>query len=88
MKAVIDTDVIAYLLLGTQPFAAAKACFMRTTRRAPAYWEADLANGLSQSVRAGVLPAGEPAVPIATLAAAAAGGRRLGAVDGNRNIRA
>lgn len=63
MKAVIDTNVVAYLLLGTAPFsAAAKACFRLTTRRlAPAHWESELANVLWQSVRAGVLPAGEAA---------------------------
>ena len=70
MKAVVDTNVIAYLLLGTAPFAAAaRRCFESTTERlAPAHWEAELDNVLWQPVRAGVLPPAEarPRLHLAT----------------------
>lgn len=61
MKAVIDTNVVAYLLLGTESFAdESRACFERVeTLLAPAHWEAELANVVWMAVRAGVLPAAE-----------------------------
>jgi len=57
VKAVIDTNVVAYLLLGTQAFVdEARACFERVvTPLAPAHWEAELANVVWMAVRAGVL---------------------------------
>ena len=58
MKAVVDTNVIAYLLLGTETFVdEARRCFEVVSRPlAPAHWEAELTNVLWLAVRAGVLP--------------------------------
>ena len=57
MKAVVDTNVIAYLLLGTEQFVdEARDCFAAVTvPMAPAHWEAELANVIWIAVRAGVL---------------------------------
>lgn len=46
MKAVIDTNVVAYLLLGTKAFIdEARTCFEQVaTPLAPAHWEAELAH--------------------------------------------
>lgn len=64
MKAVVDTNVIAYLLLGTEAFVnESRACFERVdTPLAPAHWEAELANVVWMAVKATVLPAGEAPV--------------------------
>ena len=61
MKAVVDTNVVAYLLLGTEAFAdEAKACFTTVSNPiAPAHWEAELANVVWMAVRAGILPQAE-----------------------------
>lgn len=61
VKAVVDTNVIAYLLLGTAPFAdEARGCLEIVTRpMAPGHWEAELANVLWMAVRGGVLAAQE-----------------------------
>jgi predicted nucleic acid-binding protein len=61
VKAVIDTNVVAYLLLGTKAFVdESRACFERVvTPLAPAHWEAELTSVLWMAVRAGVLPAAE-----------------------------
>ncbi len=61
MKAVIDTNVLAYLLLGTEGFVAeSRTCFERvSTPLAPAHWEAELTNVVWMAVRAGVLSASE-----------------------------
>lgn len=61
MKAVIDTNVVAYLLLGTEAFIdESRACFERVvTPLAPAHWEAELTNVVWLAVRAGVLSAAE-----------------------------
>ena len=61
MKAVIDTNVVAYLLLGTESFIdEARACFGAVSHPiAPAHWEAELTNVVWMAVRAGVLPAAE-----------------------------
>jgi len=58
VKAVIDTNVIAYYLLGTKPFADEAGRFWRAVREpvAPALWEAELANVIWMATRAGVLP--------------------------------
>ena len=57
MKAVVDTNVIAYYLLGTEPFRGECSRFWRAVREplAPASWEAEIANVLWRSVSAGVL---------------------------------
>jgi predicted nucleic acid-binding protein len=61
VKAVVDTNVVAYLLLGTAAFAdESRACFERvTTPLAPAHWEAELANLVWMAVKAGVLSAAD-----------------------------
>jgi predicted nucleic acid-binding protein len=58
MKAVVDTNVVAYFLLGTRKFAdEARAFWNRVDDLiAPAVWEAELANVVWMAVRAGVLP--------------------------------
>ena len=57
MKVVVDTNVVAYHLLGTPRFAAEAAAFMGAAEEilAPALWEAELANVVWMAVRAGVL---------------------------------
>lgn len=61
MKAVIDTNVIAYLLLGTEAFVdESRACFEQVaTPLAPAHWEAELTTVVWMAVRTGVLSAAE-----------------------------
>lgn len=61
VKAVVDTNVIAYLLLGTEAFVdEARACFERVvTLLAPAHWEAELTNVVWMAVKAGVLSAAD-----------------------------
>ena len=58
MKVVVDTNVVAYLLLGTEGFVEeAKACFNAVSNPiAPAHWEAELTNVVWMAVRSGVLP--------------------------------
>lgn len=61
MKAVVDTNVVAYFLLGTEDFGAeARTCFETVSSPvAPAHWEAELTNVVWMAIRAGVLPAEE-----------------------------
>ena len=61
MKAVVDTNVVAYYLLGTEPFLDEVRQFWRTVEEAlaPVHWEAELANAVWMAVRTGVLPAEE-----------------------------
>ncbi len=61
MTAVIDTNVVGYLLLGTEEFTdESRACLEKvTTPLAPAHWEAELTNVVWMAVRAGILPAAE-----------------------------
>ena len=58
MKAVIDTNVVAYLLLGTEAFVdEARGCFENVSDPiAPAHWEAELTNVIWMATRTGVLP--------------------------------
>ena len=58
MKAVVDTNVVAYFLLGTEEFVAEASRFWRRVRdpTAPTVWEAELANVVWMAVRAKVLP--------------------------------
>jgi len=69
VKAVVDTNVVAYLLLGTQPYAAEARSFMAalTESCAPAVWEAELANALWMATRHKVLTI-EEAITRLTLA--------------------
>ena len=55
MKAVIDTNVIAHLLLGIEAFVdESRACFEQVaTPLAPAHWEAELTNVVWRAVRTG-----------------------------------
>lgn len=57
MKAVVDTNVVAYYLLGTEAFAGeARSCFEIVSNPvAPAHWEAELTNVIWMAIRAGVL---------------------------------
>ena len=61
MKAVVDTNVVAYLLLGTEDFIdEARRCFDSVSHPiAPAHWEAELTNVVWMAVRAGILPPAE-----------------------------
>lgn len=61
MKAVVDTNVVAYLLLGTTAFVdESRACFEQVaTPLAPAHWEAELANVVWMAVKAGVVSAAD-----------------------------
>ena len=57
MTAVIDTNVVAYLLLGTERFVAESRRFMSEVSQglAPAVWEAALASVVWMAIRQGVL---------------------------------
>ena len=61
MKTVVDTNVVAYYLLGTERFVEEVRQFWRTVKEAcaPAHWEAELANAVWMAVRTGVLPTEE-----------------------------
>ncbi|MFN0167100.1 MAG: type II toxin-antitoxin system VapC family toxin [Bryobacteraceae bacterium] len=53
----MDTNVVAYLLLGTEPYADEARTFMATLREAwaPALWEAEIANVLWMATRKEIL---------------------------------
>jgi predicted nucleic acid-binding protein len=57
MRAVVDTNVIAYYLLGAREFASEVRRFWQNVREplAPAVWEAELANVVWMSIRMGAL---------------------------------
>lgn len=57
VKVVVDTNVIAYYLLGTLPFAEEASQLWRRIEDpvAPSAWEAELTNVLWMAIRAGVL---------------------------------
>jgi predicted nucleic acid-binding protein len=61
MKAVVDTNVLAYFLLGTRPFVEEASRFWRALddALAPAVWETELANVIWMAIRADVFPANE-----------------------------
>ena len=61
MTAVVDTNIVAYYLLGTEPFLEEVRQFWRTVEEvwAPVHWEAELANAVWMAVRTGVLPSDE-----------------------------
>ena len=61
MKAVVDTNVVAYFLLGTEAFVAEARRFWRSVKLpiAPALWEAEIANVVWMAVRGNVLPSTE-----------------------------
>jgi len=57
VRAVIDTNVVAYFLLGAEGVAAEARLGLEAvaTPLAPAHWEAELANVLWMATRSGVL---------------------------------
>lgn len=61
MTAVVDTSVVAYYLLGTEPFLDEVRRFWRSIDEAwaPAHWEGELANAIWMAVRTGALPRDE-----------------------------
>jgi predicted nucleic acid-binding protein len=63
VKVVVDTNVVAYLLLGTTAFVdeARRALHTGVDLLAPAHWEAELTNVLWMAVRSGVLAPAEGA---------------------------
>ena len=63
MKAVVDTNVVAYFVLGTDRFVDEARRFMTALDEAwaPALWEAELANALWMATRHAVLSLEEAA---------------------------
>jgi predicted nucleic acid-binding protein len=61
VTTVVDTNVVAYYLLGTGPFVEEVRHFWRAIEEswAPAHWEAELANVIWMAVRSGALPRDE-----------------------------
>jgi len=61
VTAVVDTNVVAYYLLGTEPFLDEVQQFWRGVDEAwaPDHWEAELANAVWMAVRTGVLSGDE-----------------------------
>jgi len=58
MTGVVDTNVVAYYLLGTEPFVDEVRQFWRSAEEtwAPVHWEAELANAIWMAVRSGTMP--------------------------------
>lgn len=58
MTVIVDTNVAAYYLLGTEPFVDEVRQFWQAVAEgwAPAHWEAELANAIWMAIRTGVLP--------------------------------
>ena len=58
MKDIVDTNVVAYVLLGTPAFVEEARAFLGRLEEgmAPAVWEAELANVVWMAVRQGVIP--------------------------------
>src|SRR5215471_17238877 len=69
MRAVVDTNVIAYLLLGTEQYVDEARTFLASLgeAQAPALWEAELANVLWMATRHKILTV-EEAITRLTLA--------------------
>ena len=67
MRVVVDTNVVAYHLLGTPRFAAEAVALLGAAEEilAPALWEAEVANVIWMGVRAGVLPPQEAPAKLA-----------------------
>lgn len=61
MRAVVDTNVVAYFVLGTADFSAETGAFWRRVNQpiAPALWEAEIANVVWMAARSGYLTAPE-----------------------------
>jgi len=58
VTGVVDTNVVAYYLLGTETFVDETRQFWQgvTEPWAPAHWQAEVANAIWMAVRTGVLP--------------------------------
>jgi predicted nucleic acid-binding protein len=67
MKAVVDTNVVAYLLLGTEQFVEEARTLMQMVEeaQAPALWEAELGNVLWMATRHKVLTIQEATIRLA-----------------------
>lgn len=61
MNAIVDTNVIAYYILGTEPFLKETKAFWRVVEKAyaPSLWAAEFANVVWMAIRAEVLGADE-----------------------------
>lgn len=61
MNAIVDTNVVAYYILGTEPFVEETKAFWRVVEKvyAPSLWAAEFANVVWMAIRAQVLPADE-----------------------------
>lgn len=61
MTVVVDTNVVAYFLLGTEPYAAEVRTFWAAIGgvQAPSLWEAELTNALWMATRHRVITAEE-----------------------------
>lgn len=57
LKVIVDTNVVAYYLLGTEPFVDEIQAFWHRPLdlAAPALWEAEIANVLWMAARTGVI---------------------------------
>jgi len=58
VNVVVDTNVVAYYVLGTEPFAEETKLFWRAVANAyaPSLWAAEFVNVVWMAVRTGVLP--------------------------------
>jgi predicted nucleic acid-binding protein len=58
VTGVVDTNVVAYYLLGTEPFVREVRQFWRAVEEtwAPVHWEAELGNAIWMAVRSRTLP--------------------------------
>lgn len=58
MTTIVDTNVVAYYLLGTEPFVDEVREFWQAAVEtwAPVHWEVELANTIWMAVRTGALP--------------------------------
>jgi predicted nucleic acid-binding protein len=61
VTAIVDTNVVAYYLLGTEPFVEEARDFWRRVDEtwAPLHWEAEFANVIWMAVRTGALARAE-----------------------------
>jgi len=61
VTAIVDTNVVAYYLLGTEPFVDEVREFWQRVDEtwAPLHWEAEFANVIWMAVRTGALPRDE-----------------------------
>ena len=67
MNVVVDTNVVAYFLLGTPKFVAETRAFWREADEliAPSLWEAEIASVVWMAARSGVIARGEAVAKLA-----------------------